>query len=141
MDAISKAPVQELSAEWKDARKIELGMIAGMKFAKESLTVKAGEMVSILINNNDPTQLMHNFVLVQPGTLDQVVEAATALGAGGLAVNFLPESEHIIAASPIVLPGKVFVLNMKAPEKPGKYPYVCTYPGHAILMRGVLTVE
>ncbi len=28
-----------------------------------------------------------------------------------------------------------------APKEPGEYPYVCTFPGHWRLMKGVMTVE
>jgi uncharacterized protein len=30
---------------------------------------------------------------------------------------------------------------MTAPATPGEYPYVCTFPGHFLLMNGVLVVE
>ncbi len=29
---------------------------------------------------------------------------------------------------------------MKAPSKPGEYEFVCTFPGHAVLMWGTLSV-
>jgi azurin len=35
--------------------------------------------------------------------------------------------------------GQSEVISFTAPE-PGDYPYVCTFPGHAQLMRGVMKV-
>jgi len=32
-------------------------------------------------------------------------------------------------------------LNFTAPSAPGRYPYLCTFPGHWRIMRGVLIVE
>jgi azurin len=37
--------------------------------------------------------------------------------------------------------GKEQVIEFTAPTKPGDYPYVCTFPGHHLLMRGVLHVK
>ena len=35
---------------------------------------------------------------------------------------------------------RVFVLRFKAPEEPGIYPYVCTFPGHWVVMTGEMIV-
>jgi azurin len=32
------------------------------------------------------------------------------------------------------------VLEFQAPTEPGDYPFVCTFPGHHLLMRGVVKV-
>ncbi len=29
---------------------------------------------------------------------------------------------------------------MKAPTEPGVYPYICTFPGHRVVMNGVMVV-
>ena len=34
----------------------------------------------------------------------------------------------------------VHVLRFKAPSKPGIYPYVCTFPGHWVIMNGIMVV-
>jgi azurin len=33
------------------------------------------------------------------------------------------------------------VLEFDAPAEPGLYPYLCTFPGHGMLMNGIMTVE
>ncbi|HCY59001.1 MAG TPA: hypothetical protein DHU78_09145, partial [Opitutae bacterium] len=43
-------------------------------------------------------------------------------------------------ASKLLNSGEEEVINFKSPAKPGDYPYVCTFPGHHILMRGNLQV-
>ena len=35
---------------------------------------------------------------------------------------------------------QVHVLRFEAPEEPGVYPYVCTFPGHWIIMKGNMVV-
>jgi len=141
LDSFSKEEAKLIPDGFADARKIEVGCLAGMKFAVEELSAKAGEKVGIVLRNNDPTQLMHNFVLVKPGQKDAVVQAALAIGPDAIQRNFVPDSDAIIAATPIVLPDKAYTLWLTIPAEPGDYPYVCTYPGHGILMHGVLKVK
>jgi len=31
-------------------------------------------------------------------------------------------------------------LRFTAPDKPGEYPYICTFPGHWRIMQGVMKV-
>jgi azurin len=33
------------------------------------------------------------------------------------------------------------ILRFRAPETPGSYPYVCTFPGHWVIMNGVMEVK
>jgi hypothetical protein len=35
---------------------------------------------------------------------------------------------------------RVHVFRFNAPSQPGVYPYVCTFPGHWVIMKGVLVV-
>ena len=35
---------------------------------------------------------------------------------------------------------QVHVFRFQAPKQPGIYPYVCTFPGHWIIMKGVMVV-
>ena len=141
LEALVKEEPKLIPDGFSDARKIEVGCLAGMRFAVESLSAKPGEKVALVLKNNDPTQLMHNLVLVKPGQKDTIVQAALAIGPDAIQRNFVPDSDAVIAATPIVLPGKEFILWLTVPPEPGEYPYVCTYPGHGILMHGILKVE
>jgi azurin len=64
-----------------------------------------------------------------------------ALGAKGFEMNFVPESPDIIWASKLVDPGKEQVIEFTAPTAPGEYPYICSFPGHHLIMRGTLKVK
>jgi len=63
------------------------------------------------------------------------------MGAEGFKAGFVPKSDDIILGSKLIDHGKEQVIEFTAPSKPGDYPYVCTFPGHHILMRGVLRVK
>jgi azurin len=47
----------------------------------------------------------------------------------------------IIAATKLLQPRGKEVLNFTAPKKAGDYPYVCTFPGHWVIMNGKMVVK
>ena len=52
--------------------------------------------------------------------------------------------ELILHASPMIGPTRkslVHVLRFRAPAEPGIYPYVCTFPGHWMVMNGEMVVK
>lgn len=112
-----------------------------MKFAPAELRAKAGAKVRIVFEN--PDLMLHNFVLCAPGSDEEIGALADALAVqpDGLAKNYLPASPKILHATPLVQPNQKAELAFTAPEKPGRYPYLCTFPGHWRIMRGVLVVE
>jgi len=121
--------------------RLVLGVKPMMKFDKEELQVKPGAAVELAFTNNDPMPMMHNLVLVKPGARLEIVTAAATMGAAGMANSFVPKSDKVIAFTPLVLTGNTYKLYFKAPTHPGKYEYICTYPGHGLTMWGTLVVE
>ncbi len=114
-------------------------VVEKMRYDTPELTVKAGKKIKLTFAN--PDFMPHNIVLVNPGKADAVAMQAMTLGAKGFEMGFVPESKEIIWSSKLLDNGKEQVIEFTAPEKPGDYPYVCTFPGHHILMRGVLKVR
>ena len=112
-----------------------------MQFAPKELRVKAGAKVRLIFEN--PDLMLHNFVLLSPGAEDEVGTLADKLAAqpDGLAKNYLPDSTKILQSTPLVQPKQKAELAFTAPTTPGNYPYICTFPGHWRIMRGVLVVE
>ena len=55
---------------------------------------------------------------------------------------YLPAAfeKDIIAATKLMEPGQKEQLKVRAPNRPGDYEFVCTFPGHALIMWGTLTV-
>jgi azurin len=110
-----------------------------MMYDTKELIVKAGKKIRLTFANQD--FMPHNIVLVKPGKADDVGTKAMNLGAKGFDVNFVPESTDIIWASKLVDSGKEQVIDFNAPAKPGDYPYICSFPGHHIIMRGTMKVK
>lgn len=105
-------------------------------FDKAALTVKAGEKVKLTFKNTSAMQ--HNWVLVAQGTADKVAQESIAAGAtkGWLAVG-----PNVLAHTKLVDGKQSDTIEFTAPTKPGDYPYICTFPGHAGTMKGILTVK
>lgn len=111
-----------------------------MKFDKELITAKAGTTVQIVLQN--PDFMQHNLVLIKPATLEKVGAAADRLAQdpNGAKMNYVPKMNEVIKATPLVNPGGKYTLTFKVPAVPGDYPYVCTFPGHWRIMRGIMRV-
>ncbi len=126
----------------KNLKTIEISCVPErIMFTKTKFTVKAGQPVKIIFTNPDATQ--HNLVIVEPGALEEVGMAGNEMAKdpGGLAKGFIPENDKILHHTKLIDPDSGEVLRFKAPEKPGIYPYLCTFPGHWIIMKGVMIVE
>lgn len=114
-------------------------MTAQMKYDTAEMLVAPSQPVKIVFENGD--DLPHNLVFCQPGTdtaamaLKQMEKPDEALKR-----NWLPDDPRIWAHSKMLNPHEKQELKFTAPEKPGTYPYVCTFPGHAMTMRGELKV-
>ena len=113
-------------------------LVEKMKYDTPSITVKAGKKVRLIFAN--PDSMPHNIVLVNPDKADSVAMEALNLGAKGFDLGFVPPSKEIIWASKMLNQSEEEVIEFKAPLEPDDYPYVCTFPGHHILMRGNLKV-
>jgi glucose/arabinose dehydrogenase/azurin len=111
-----------------------------MLFDKDTLTVTAGKTVSLIFDN--PDQMAHNVVIVKPGSLEKVGQAADKMAAGGDGYerNFVPDMREVLFSTPLVSAGKTYQLNFTAPASVGNYPFICSFPGHWRMMQGVMKI-
>ena len=125
-----------------NAIKIQLSAVRNeLTFDKKELTVPAGESVEIEFVNADLMQ--HNLLISTPGSLTAVGAAADALAQSpdGQERQYIPSIPQVLYATPLINPGGSYVLRFTAPEEPGEYLFICTFPGHWQTMNGVLKVE
>jgi len=101
--------------------------------------------LKIIFTNPDATD--HNLVIVKPGALEEVGMAANEMARDAKNANsdFIPKSKSnlIVTSTPMIGPTRkslVHVLRLNAPQEPGIYPFVCTFPGHWVIMKGDLIV-
>lgn len=126
----------------KNLLTVEIGCVPErMLFDKTSFTAKPGQPVKLTLSNPDATQ--HNLVIVKPGALEEVGMAGNEMAKDpkGLAKGFVPKSSKILHHTKLLGPDTAEVLRFKAPTTPGVYPYLCTFPGHWIIMKGEMIVE
>jgi len=85
----------------------------------------------------------HNWAIVRPGTLAAVGDLTNRLIADPDAVSrhYVPDSPDVLAYTDIVPPGDEFAITIRVPSEPGRYPYLCTFPGHWPVMNGEMIVE
>lgn len=109
-----------------------------MAYEPKKLEVPTGATVKLtLINEASSAAMIHNAVFIVAGKQDEVIEAGLEAGPDA---EYIPESEHIIAATGLAQPGETVELTFTAPKKKGTYQYICTYPGHKD-MKGILSVK
>ena len=116
-----------------------------MQFDLKNFDVGPGTTVKLTLRNigKIPKIAMgHNLVILKKG-ISAIAFGQKALGAGANATNPLPESvkEDVLAATKLLGPNESDTITFTAPEEKGSYEYVCTFPGHFAMMRGVMSVK
>ncbi len=116
-----------------------------MLFTVKDFWAAPGQPVKLVFTNPDATD--HNLVIVKPDSLAEVGMAANEMARDPRNANsdFVPPNKRnlILHASTMIGPtrsAQVDVLRFQAPSEPGIYPYVCTFPGHWVVMNGVMVV-
>jgi hypothetical protein len=79
----------------------------------------------------------HNLVVTRPGAREKVAMAGMTTPREQQHVPPLPE---VLTSTPLLATGETFTLTFTAPTASGAYPYLCTYPGHGVVMYGVMYV-
>jgi len=112
-----------------------------MTYDPNRFEVTAGEPVRILLENPDAQP--HNLLVCAPGSLRSIGEASEAMGttAEARASEWVPDSTKVLHVMPMVSQGEVGEVRFIAPARPGRYPIICTYPGHWRMMNGVMLVR
>lgn len=139
--ALEKKADKSKSSSAPKARKIKLQMVEGLRFDPVRLSAKPGELLSLEVQNEDTSHQPHNLLVVRPGTTQEVVKQALEMGDAALSKGFVPVHPSVVAATRgVVEPEKTASLEFRVPDEPGVYGYVCTVPGHGMVMYGALYV-
>lgn len=135
-------PSQSFSQE--KGRIIEVKGLNNMTFDVTDIVAKPGELLTIRftsLTEYTPRQMSHNWVLLkQTANVQAFIDASEKS-----AINdFIdPKREdQVIAHTPMAAGGETVEVTFRAPERPSKYMYVCTFPGHFFAgMKGTLTIR
>jgi len=58
----------------------------------------------------------------------------------GQSKAYVPDSDLVLAHTTLLRPGSSNEIYFQVPAEPGDYEFVCTFPAHAVTMRGILKV-
>jgi uncharacterized protein len=109
-------------------------------FDKNTISAKAGATLKITFTNqaSPSSALQHNLLVIQPGKLEEVANAALVAGPDK---GYIPDSPLVLGHTQLLAPGQSETLALTLPNVPGDYPYFCSYPGHPLTMNGILKVK
>jgi azurin len=130
---------------WKkklpNPRAITMEAGKNLSFETRQFTVRAGENIKLTFSN--PDVVPHNWILVKPGSLERVGDLTNKLVADPEAVtrHYVPRSDDVLCYTDIVAPRDSFTIYFRAPLQKGRYPYLCSFPGHWMVMNGQMIVE
>lgn len=105
-----------------------------LQFLPDRITATSG--TRILLRYENGGDLPHNFALFRRDEpIDRMVTAAYEAEATG----YVPPSagDDLLAYSPLLSPGETAEMELVVPP-PGRYTYICLFPGHAQMMVGTL---
>jgi azurin len=113
-----------------------------MLFTVTEFKVKPNAPVKLILENPDVTP--HNLLICQPGSEDEIGLAANEMAKlpdAFVKNDFVPKSDKILHATKMLNQHQTDTLRFRAPKTSGRYPYICSFPGHYLVMRGTMIVE
>ena len=115
-----------------------------LKFSVENIQATPGQKITVKLTNESKfpaASMSHNFVLLKESADPEAFDKAGLKHADNGYID--PKlKDQIIAHTAMAGGGKTVEVTFDAPKKPGKYVYICTFPGHfGAGMKGILTVK
>ncbi|ACV26941.1 azurin [Kangiella koreensis] len=112
-----------------------------MKFDVSEIKVKAGEEIKLTLNHTGKLGkdvMGHNFVVLAQGT---DVQAFSNAAIQAKANDYIPEgNDSVLAHTKVIGGGESDTISFTLKEK-GTYEFICSFPGHSFMMKGVIIVE
>ncbi|HMN32867.1 MAG: azurin [Chitinophagaceae bacterium] len=140
----TEAPAETPAASEPVSAEATVTINAGddMKFDIDEIKVKEGQTVKLTLHHSGKmpiTAMGHNFVLLANGTSieDFAKEAINAKDN-----DYIPKSleSSVITHTKTIGGGESTEISFPAPAK-GTYDFLCSFPGHSAMMKGIFIVE
>ncbi|MCM8543334.1 MAG: plastocyanin/azurin family copper-binding protein, partial [Lentisphaeraceae bacterium] len=111
-----------------------------LAFTPTQIRLKAGKKVKLTFNN--PDIQIHNLVIVKPGSEQEVGLLADKMiqDPDAMKKSYVPDSDKVVFYTPLLNGKQKITLDFNVPKEPGKYPFICTFPGHWRIMKGTIIV-
>ncbi len=139
-------PDEAVSVDDAGVAQVTIGSTDQMQYTVREFTVEAGQAVELTLVHEGrlAAQVMgHNVVILQPGEDYMAFGGQVMIEGGSMDNDYLPESmrEQVIAYTRMIGGGETDTISFTAPETPGEYPFLCTFPGHFGAMNGIMIVR
>ena len=122
-----------------DDFRVILNSFDNMIYDKNKIEVNSGKNIILTLNHKGKVSkefMGHNFVLLKKGVnIDEYAKKAVLAKSN----DYIPNSDETIAYTKMLGGGESTTISFLAPEA-GIYNYICSFPGHYMLMRGELIV-
>ena len=123
-----------------DDFKIILNSFDNMIYDKNKIEVNSGKNIVLTLNHKGKVSkefMGHNFVLLKKGVnVDEYARKAVLAKSN----DYIPNSDETIAYTKMLGGGESTTISFSTPEA-GIYTYICSFPGHYMMMRGELIVN
>jgi azurin len=142
--ALAAAASLPVASAADEGRTIVITASDMLKFSVTRIEVQRGQTIHIQLKNvgTMPKEVMgHNWILLKAGN-DPAAYANAALSAKGEGYQPKSLAAQVLASIPLLGPRQTGEVTFVAPDAPGSYPFLCTFPGHFQAgMRGELLVK
>ena len=123
----------------QDDFKVILNSFDNMIYDKNKIEVNSGKNIILTLNHKGKVSkefMGHNFVLLKKGVnVDEYAKKAVLAKSN----DYIPNSDETIAYTKMLGGGESTTISFSAPEA-GTYNYICSFPGHYMMMRGEFIV-
>jgi len=136
------APASASAPAKSEVRVIEITANDQMQFNIKTIEAKVGEEIKVVLTNvgSLPKEAMgHNWVLLMAGA---DVNAFATASMTAKATDYIAPAmkDKVLAFIPVLGPKQKGEATFKVPAA-GDYVYICSFPGHYMIMRGTLTAR
>ncbi|WKK57558.1 azurin [Sphingobacterium sp. BN32] len=111
-----------------------------MKYNLSEIKVKAADPVKLTLKHVGTMKkdvMGHNLVVLKVGA---DVAAFTTAAMNAKDTDYIPESKDVIAHTKVIGGGEQDAIEFTLPG-PGSYDFICSFPGHAGIMKGKIIAE
>jgi azurin len=123
-----------------DDFKVTINSFDNMIYDKNKIEVISGKNIVLTLNHKGKVSkefMGHNFVLLKKGiNVDEYAKKAVLAKSN----DYIPNSDETIVYTKMLGGGESTTISFSAPEA-GIYTYICSFPGHYMVMRGELIVN
>jgi azurin len=127
-------------------KEVEVQADDKMRYDVTAMEAKPGQKIVVTFKNVGTTpkfSMGHNFVVLDRSVNEQNVTKFLDAASTEASHDYVPpSSREVLAHSKLLGPGESDVVTFNAPQIPGAYLYLCSFPGHYSQgTKGILTVK